>query len=50
VETSWEFITAILKEREKLLPRLFPNYASGSWGPEAANKIIGQDGRRWQDF
>ena len=50
VEISWQFITTILKEREKLLPRVFPNYASGSWGPEIANKIIQQDGRRWQDF
>ncbi|MBF0207287.1 MAG: glucose-6-phosphate dehydrogenase [Oligoflexia bacterium] len=50
VEASWKFITAILKERKKLLPRVFPNYQSGSWGPQNANKIINQDGRRWQDF
>jgi len=50
VEVSWEYITKILKDREKLLPRVFPNYASGSWGPENANKIIQQDGRFWQDF
>jgi len=50
VEISWQFITTILKDREKLLPRVFPNYASGSWGPEIANKIIQQDARQWQDF
>jgi len=50
VEVSWKFINSILNEREKLLPRVFPNYASGSWGPESANKIIQQDGRFWQDF
>jgi glucose-6-phosphate 1-dehydrogenase len=50
VEVSWKFITSILKNREKLLPRVFPNYRSGSWGPESANKIIHQDGRFWQDF
>jgi len=50
VEISWKFISSILKNREKLLPRVFPNYRSGSWGPEIANKIIQQDGRKWQDF
>jgi len=50
VEVSWKFITSILKEREKILPRVFPNYRSGSWGPETANQIIEQDGRSWQDF
>lgn len=50
VEASWKFITSILKERRKLLPRTFPNYRSGSWGPEEANQVIEQDGRRWHDF
>jgi glucose-6-phosphate 1-dehydrogenase len=50
MEVSWKFIGSILKERDKLLPRVFPNYKSGSWGPEIANRIIEQDGRRWQDF
>jgi glucose-6-phosphate 1-dehydrogenase len=50
VEVSWKFISSILEEREKLLPRVFPNYKSGSWGPEIANRIIELDGRRWQDF
>jgi glucose-6-phosphate 1-dehydrogenase len=25
----------------------FPNSASGSWGPEAAEALIAQDGRSW---
>jgi len=50
VEVSWKVITSILKQRERLLPRVFPNYRSGSWGPQKANQIIEQDGRRWQDF
>jgi glucose-6-phosphate 1-dehydrogenase len=50
VEASWKFVTSILKEREKLLPRVLPNYKAGSWGPERANQIIQQDGRFWQDF
>ena len=50
VEASWKFITSILKARERILPRVLPNYESGSWGPEDANRIIHRDGRRWQDF
>ena len=25
----------------------FPNYAAGSWGPEAADELLARDGRRW---
>ena len=25
----------------------FPNYAAGSWGPEAAEALIARDGRSW---
>jgi glucose-6-phosphate 1-dehydrogenase len=50
VEASWKFIGRILEQRQKLLPRVFPNYASGSWGPEKAREIIERDGRKWHDF
>ena len=26
----------------------FPNYAAGTWGPEAADHLIERDGRRWR--
>jgi glucose-6-phosphate 1-dehydrogenase len=25
----------------------FPNYPAGSWGPEAAERLIARDGRAW---
>lgn len=28
-------------------PTDFPNYQSGTWGPEAAEMLIAQDGRSW---
>jgi glucose-6-phosphate 1-dehydrogenase len=28
-------------------PLDFPNYPSGTWGPEASNVLIAQDGRSW---
>lgn len=50
VELSWKFITAILQEWKKSPPAKFPNYDSGSWGPEAANKLIEKDGRKWRTY
>jgi glucose-6-phosphate 1-dehydrogenase len=30
------------------LPRDFPNYAAGTWGPEAADDLLARDGREWR--
>ena len=29
-------------------PPEFPNYAAGTWGPEAADELLARDGRRWR--
>jgi glucose-6-phosphate 1-dehydrogenase len=50
VELSWGFIDRILEEWKKSPKEKFPNYESGSWGPEAANKLIESDGRRWRTY
>jgi glucose-6-phosphate 1-dehydrogenase len=50
VELSWAFIDRILEEWKKSPGPKFPNYASGSWGPEVANKLIEQDGRKWRNY
>jgi glucose-6-phosphate 1-dehydrogenase len=47
VEGSWSVITPILKAWENTLPVDFPNYQSGSWGPDAAGLLITRDGRSW---
>ncbi len=46
VMASWKILTPILKSWERNPPD-FPNYAAGSWGPEAALKLIEDDGRHW---
>ena len=28
-------------------PRNFPNYAAGTWGPKAADELLGRDGHSW---
>ena len=42
VKTSWALIDHILAERPRLT-----FYPAGSWGPEAAEQLIEQDGRKW---
>ena len=47
VEGAWSVIMPVLEFWEDNPPPDFPNYASGTWGPESAEVIIAQDGRRW---
>jgi glucose-6-phosphate 1-dehydrogenase len=46
-ERGWEIVTPILEAWKKPAPD-FPNYAAGSWGPEAAFDLIARDGREWR--
>jgi glucose-6-phosphate 1-dehydrogenase len=48
VEASWTFIDTIEKAWAKAPPSDFPNYAAGTWGPEAADRLIEIDGRTWR--
>jgi len=47
VEAAWKVATPILDLWASLPARDFPNYASGSWGPTAADEVIKRDGRAW---
>ena len=47
VEAAWRIATPILDQWRALPAPEFPNYAAGTWGPEAADELIRQDGRRW---
>ena len=47
VEATWSLYTPVLEEWAKSKPKDFPNYRSGSWGPKAADGLIGRDGRQW---
>jgi len=47
VEAAWHIATPILDAWRALPVTDFPNYAAGSWGPEAADELIRQEGRRW---
>lgn len=42
VERAWEVVTPVLDVWQNSKEFSFPNYASGSQGPEAANKLFGE--------
>jgi glucose-6-phosphate 1-dehydrogenase len=47
VEAAWSVVTPILEMWQEVPSADFPNYPAGTWGPEAAEILIGQDGRSW---
>jgi glucose-6-phosphate 1-dehydrogenase len=47
VEAAWSLLTPILDVWASVPPSDFPNYGSGTWGPESAEVLIAQDGRTW---
>jgi glucose-6-phosphate 1-dehydrogenase len=48
VEAEWAIVTPILQVWEEEPPPDFPNYAAGTWGPEAGNELIQRDGHCWR--
>jgi len=46
-ENAWSVLMPILQAWESAPPIEFPNYAAGSWGPEASEALIARDGRSW---
>lgn len=47
VERAWSVVAPVLEVWKSVAPSEFPNYSSGSWGPETAEGLIAQDGRSW---
>src|ERR1700722_10415764 len=47
VEAAWEAASPILEAWNNNPPDDFPNYASGTWGPEAATRLIERDHHHW---
>jgi len=49
VDETWQMLTPLIEKLEAEAGRYdFPNYASGSDGPESAAKLIEADGRKWR--
>ena len=47
VEATWSLLTPILEQWSATRPKGFPNYASGTWGPESGDELLARDGRSW---
>lgn len=47
VEAAWELLMPILSAWTAKKSMSFPNYSSGSWGPEVAEALIAKDGFHW---
>ncbi|MFM7520343.1 MAG: glucose-6-phosphate dehydrogenase [Planctomycetota bacterium] len=50
VEAGWRIMQPVLDTWQAEPPTGFPNYAAGSWGPQAASDLLSRHGRRWQEF
>jgi glucose-6-phosphate 1-dehydrogenase len=48
VELAWRIVDPILEAWQAGRSPL-EGYPAGSWGPEAANRLLGRDGRFWRD-
>jgi glucose-6-phosphate 1-dehydrogenase len=47
IEASWKLLMPILDMWEATPPSDFPNYAAGSWGPQASQDLLAQLGHSW---
>ena len=48
VIASWELFTPVIHEWHSEKGPHFPNYDSGTWGPEAADDLLKEEGREWR--
>jgi glucose-6-phosphate 1-dehydrogenase len=48
IDRAWQIVDPIIERWASAPPGDFPNYAAGSSGPAAADRLIQGDGRRWR--
>ncbi len=48
VEAGWRVVQPILETWADNPPKDFPNYAAGSYGPQAAENLLERDGHSWR--
>jgi glucose-6-phosphate 1-dehydrogenase len=49
VEAAWGVVEPVLDAWEGTPPSEMPNYAAGTWGPAAADRLLAGDGRAWSE-
>jgi len=48
VELQWSVLDPLLTHWAEHPPTDFPNYPAGTWGPAAADRVLGNGGQRWR--
>jgi glucose-6-phosphate 1-dehydrogenase len=48
VEATWSLLTPVQEAWASTKPKDFPNYASGTWGPTAADELLARAGHSWR--
>jgi glucose-6-phosphate 1-dehydrogenase len=48
VEAAWRVVDPIIAAWENGPAPDLPNYAAGTWGPEAADALVARDGAKWR--
>lgn len=48
VDRAWQIVDPVVERWANERPADFPNYAAGSAGPPAADRLLQRDGRRWR--
>lgn len=48
VLASWKLLSPVVHHWHDSVRLDFPNYASGTWGPAAADELLQRDGRAWR--
>lgn len=49
INEAWRVVDPIVERWENDPPGDFPNYAAGTWGPDAAKELVRRDGREWRN-
>jgi glucose-6-phosphate 1-dehydrogenase len=48
VEAAWRIVDPIMESWLVGAEPVLPNYAAGTWGPDAADALLTREGRRWR--
>lgn len=48
IEAMWSVVDPIIERWEQAPPPGFPNYSAGAWGPDEADNLLLNEGRRWR--
>jgi glucose-6-phosphate 1-dehydrogenase len=47
-EEAWSIVDPNIDSWAPGSAPTFPNYDAGTWGPVAADELLGREGRRWR--